>query len=166
MKVKKALAVLFVVILVLLGLNVKKISKLLNLFDTRQKENVEIIHKLENNFETFQEQITLEPVLGAYRWYGPDSVQFISPIRMLISFEDGHMVGIAVVEYDSVSGSFNLLEALSDNDYRYIQDKWSALVKKYGQTDYVPENYTKERRIGESKRYSDWTKVPENLFLK
>jgi hypothetical protein len=143
------------------------LSKLSIIPVSKETSQVELIKKLENNFAKFQEQIPIRPVLGTDKWIGPILVQYISNNRMLISFEDGHVIGIAIVEYVPMSRSFLLIKMLTDSEYQYSQINWESIVSKYGQPGFRPINYAKSMsRAGETIAYPDWTKISENIFVK
>ena len=107
----------------------------------------------------------MKPVLGAVRWYGPQEAQFLKEDRLMITFEDGHVIGAAIFDYDTDYDTFTFVKVFQ-KDY-FSDSEWKDIVKKYGQVDYSPVDYTTHIwRDGKTIDFGDWTLVPENLFLK
>src|SRR3989338_2418895 len=120
-----------------------------------------------NNFiaqwSKLQQSIPMQPVLGSTSW-NVDDLQFIGDNTILVAFEDGHIMGVAVYQYDSVH-TFTYL-ALYKDEYPFSQDSWQQVVTQYGNADYQVATYTKEIVRGtDVARFDDWTSVPENKFM-
>lgn len=117
-------------------------------------DNIEIILALQNDFETFQQQFEMEPVLGASRFYMYE-IQFIGNNKMIIDFEDGHIGGIAVVDYTDMN-KFTLIKEYK-TILNFSTEEWEEIINKYGQENYLIKNYQFKN--------NDWQLVNENVFL-
>lgn len=133
----------------------------------KAKDRSDVLIKLEQNFSTIQSQITAKPTLGASRWYGPINVQFLSPEVTLISFEDGHIMGVAIIKYQPEEGGLQILSAAAGDSYNFSPEAYKNFTDQYRQPQFKPENYTKSIvENGEVQNFEDWTLVKDNLFVK
>ncbi len=137
--------------------------------DTDIQNNViteaEILVSLKNDWQTIQTSISFRPNHpGTTAWLSPYSVQFIGNNNLLVSFEDGYSVGMAVLNF--TNSQFKILETFKDKG-EFTLIEWQNLVKKYGDASYSVNTYTVSlMRNNEIVSFEELTKVPENVFVK
>ena len=79
-------------------------------------------------------------------WQLPYFHQFIGNNRLLIAFEDGHIVVMALIEYDCQKEDFSLItDDLNQPDGFPFpdEDSWRKIIKTYGAEEFDIINYTK-----------------------
>jgi len=118
-----------------------------------ESRQMAIIRKMQNEFSGLQEEIPLEPVLGATRWFGPGDLQFWCDKYVLIHIEDGHVIDSVLYEVTD-DQEFVLVEARIEDYYPLAE--WQALKDKYAPECEVT-NY--ELDLGE------WVKTDKNVFV-
>lgn len=125
----------------------------------------EILASLKTNWQTIQTSISFRPTHpGTTAWLSPYSVQFIGNNNLLVSFEDGYSVGMAVLNF--TNGQFKILETFKNQGEFPLVD-WLNLVKKHGVASYSVNTYTVSlMRNNEIVSFQELTKVPENVFVK
>lgn len=139
--------------------------------DADEVGRIEIINQFEDGWGEFEQKITTRPVLGSNSWQSPDYYQFIGSDRMLIAFEDGHIIIMAVVEYNCIDGlieSFSLVEdGINQPDGFPFTSKtgWGEVINQYGGQDEA-RTYAKQIiRAGDLIEFDEWTKV-KNVFIR
>jgi hypothetical protein len=131
---------------------------------TTQSTEVEVINNFLAQWNVLQKSIPISPVLGSTTWQ-VDYLQFIGNNKLLIAFEDGHIMSAAVFGYGA-DNNFNYINTFKD-DYPFTSAKWQEIVKTYGSEQYEVATYVKQITRGtEVVNFNDWTKVSENVFLK
>lgn len=131
---------------------------------TTQSAEVGVINNFIAQWNVLQKSIPISPVLGSTTWQ-VDHFQFIGNNRLLIAFEDGHIMSAAVFGYDT-NNNFNYINTFKD-DYPFTFVKWQEIVKTYGSEQYTVATYVKQITRGtEIVNFNEWTKIPENVFLK
>lgn len=126
----------------------------------------EIIDKLKTNWHSIQGAIPFRPGHPLTTAWGLFSFQLLPGGILLVEFEDGYNPGIAVLRLDFVSDQFKILETFQ-NQGDFTLSEWQNLLKKYGDSSYTVSTYTMDLvRNKEIVSYQDFTKVPENIFVK
>lgn len=113
-----------------------------------------IIQQLQAQWQSISNSVPFSPTLGSTAW-GLDAVQFIGNSRILMQFEDGHVVHAALLEY--ADHRFKLIRSFPEPDFSYSD--WEQVVKRYGDLNYAISNY---RWNSHSRSY---TRVSENVFI-
>lgn len=135
--------------------------------DPNCKTQIEIIKQFSSNWTEFRKNISQRPTLGSTEWSSPTDYQFIGKNRMLVMFEDGHMVLVSVVQYECGESTckFNLNHTF-ENDIPFSQDEWNKVIDQYGDPKETIRSYTRQIVRGvEIVSFDDWTEVSENIFV-
>src|SRR3989338_7393140 len=70
-----------------------------------------VISSLVGNWKAFEKTIPDRPVLGATTWNYPGIIQIISSDKLLIEYDDGHIVRYSVISY-SGKNKFSFVESV------------------------------------------------------
>ncbi|MEX0918454.1 MAG: hypothetical protein WDZ85_00575 [Candidatus Paceibacterota bacterium] len=127
----------------------------------------ELSAELAGQWNLWQADFIVHPVLGATVWQPPYHTQFIGHHRLLVAFEDGHIVLAALLEVDchNYAANFTLVDDLIF-DFPLTQAEWNDLIKNYGDPTEAVRNYTNTPIMinGQLREFDQWTEVTENLF--
>ena len=113
-----------------------------------------LIQELQSQWQSISNSIPVSPTLGSRVWE-LDAVQFIGNSRMLMQFEDGHVVNAAILEY--ADHLFKVIHSFPESDFSYSD--WEQVVKQYGDPKYAISNYAW------SSASRSYAKVSENVFI-
>lgn len=134
-----------------------------------------ILHALDNDWEYLEEGISARPVQGSTggSWTTPRHAQFIGNERMLIAFEDGHVMLMAVVEFGCENGEVTDVSIVADDiglpdGFPFANiGLWMSMVEIYGDENYEVSTHAKEAVInGEFVQFDDWREIGENVFVR
>lgn len=134
-----------------------------------------ILHALDDNWEYLEAGISARPVQGSTggSWTAPRHAQFIGNERMLIAFEDGHIMLMAVVEYNCENGVVADVSVVADDiglpdGFPFANvGLWMSMVEIYGDENYEVSTYAKEAVIsGEFVQFDDWREIGDNVFVR
>lgn len=136
--------------------------------DTSPEEQLRIINNLDGIWQDLEKGISVRPILGSTGnpWQLPSHYQFIGNNRLLIAFEDGHIVVMALVEYDCQEESFSLLtDGLNQPDgFPFSnEDSWREIIETYGAKEYDVVNYFK---LGDPEGHYIIYRKEENIFIR
>lgn len=135
-----------------------------NFKQTSQKEEL-VIKNLIQNWKDFEKTISNRPVLGATSWNYPTIVQIISSDKLLLEYDDGHIVKYSVVEYKK-NGGVTFVEDVGKLN-ELSSDDWNLVLLKYGNSSGRPITFEyKPSSSGAIVNYEDWKIVDENPFTK
>lgn len=139
------------------------------LCDLDKASRIEIINEFEKQWNEFEKDILIRPVLGSTTWQSPDYYQFIGKNRVLIAFEDGHIIIMAIIEYNCVEG-FSLIEDGINQPHGFPFDNsfdWKEVINNYGDEEYPTYTYVKSMIIeGDFIEFDEWTEVEEDIFVR
>lgn len=125
----------------------------------------DIVSSLVGNWKTFEKTIPERPVLGATSWNYPSIVQVISDDKLLIEYDDGHIVKYSVIGHGK-KGDFTFVENVGKVNELSTED-WNLVELKYGNTSKVPVTFKHSPSVsGITKTVigNDWIEVSENPF--
>jgi hypothetical protein len=109
-----------------------------------------------------EKNLPSRPVLGSVTWNYPTTVQFLSARRMLVEYEDGHVLRYSVLEHDG--RGFIHLETF-EGDVLSAED-WQNLYVRYGDSAYSPRAYVfSPEAVSETVSVGDWVLADRNPFL-
>lgn len=112
------------------------------------------IQQLEAQWESISHSVPFPFTLGARAW-ALDSIQFIGNSRILIQFEDGHVVHTAILQY--IASRFMVMRFFPQMDFS--SPDWQQLVKDYGDSAYAISTYTWNSTLGQ------YASIPVNVFI-
>ncbi len=113
-----------------------------------------VIQQLKAQWQSISKSVPFSPILGSTAWW-LDAVQFIGNSRILIQFEDGHVVHGALLAY--ADNRFKVIRSFPEPDFSYSD--WEQVVKRYGDLNYAISTYSWN---SDSRSY---TRVSENVFI-
>ncbi len=128
-----------------------------------------VIAEFLTQWPEIQKAVPYKPILGSTSWY-VTAFGFLSPTRFLVSFEDGHVAGAAVVDAVTVPGQnlrkFSILETVHPNKFPFTDVDWRSVLAKYNaSSDMVKIFVTSVVRGTEMVTYNGWVEVPENPLV-
>lgn len=122
-----------------------------------------VVSNLVSNWQTFEKTIPDRPVLGATDWNYPSIIQIISSDKLLVEYDDGHIVKYSVVSYAG-KNNFAFVENVGKVN-ELSSDDWNLVELKYGNTSGAPVTFKHSPPVlGGTPNASDWKKVNENPF--
>lgn len=113
-----------------------------------------VIQQLQAQWQSISNSVPFSLTLGGTAW-GLDAVQFIGNSRILVQFEDGHVVHTAILEY--ADHRFKVMRSFPEPDFPHSD--WEQVVKRYGDLRYAISNYSWNSNSG------SFTSVSENVFI-
>lgn len=141
------------------------------LCDLTESDRIGVINSIDRAWPEFEKSITSRPVLGSTVWGAPNNYQFLGNNRVLISFEDGHVVLASVIEYDCAAKDIADFHIMKD-DFPFSQSQWQSLSDEYGDATYTIHTYTRQAlrerivRDGKIMNFTDWTETSNNPFVR
>ncbi len=141
--------------------------------DESNTSRLGVLRALENNWSALEKDIPQRPSGGSSGspWHKPYHAQFIGNDALLIAFEDGHSVVVAVVGFDCVGGraqgDFRVLDTTSVYDFPMEEDKWSELRVGFGDFRHPPNTYSSISVYSDGGwlEIQDWREIGSNIFI-
>jgi len=113
-----------------------------------------VIQQLQAQWQSISNSIPFPLTLVSTAW-GLDAVQFIGNSRILLQFEDGHVVHTLILEY--ADHRFKVIRFFPEPDFSYSD--WEQVVKRYGDSRYAISNYNWNSKS------NSYTRVSDNAFI-
>ncbi len=128
-----------------------------------------VIASVESNWNNLKAGITHE-TYGT--WNSPEHYQFIGNNRLVINFNEGHIMFMGVIEFDCVDGNVSDVEFLVDDigqpdGFPFADESsWNEVYETYGNESFTPVNYVSHDIVdGELVDFDGWTSVDRNVFV-
>jgi hypothetical protein len=132
---------------------------------TEETNVTRLIQEIEGKWATLGAPLTtslgFSPANG--QWF-LDAAQAIGRDNLLVQFEDGHSVHVAVVHYEN--NSFRVLKTYP-NQGSFAPSTWNQILGEYGSSGYPVVTFSRNSiQNGQIVSYPALTQVPENVFVK
>lgn len=122
-----------------------------------------IVKSLVDNWKIFEPTIPDRPVLGSTAWNYPSIIQIIASDKLLIEYDDGHIIKYSVLGYKKGS-EFSFLENVGKTN-ELSPDDWNLVQLKYGNGYEMPSTFKfTALASGINVDSSQWVKIDENPF--
>lgn len=139
--------------------------------DDTNSARLSVIQSLENAWPELESELSERPTLGVESWQEPYHVQFIGNDKILVAFEDGHIILTTVLKFeckdgDSISG-FTLLDDETIYEFPLSESVWSDLRDNLGNIDRSVNTYTSIPVYTEGVMIDvyDWQEIDANIFI-